>query len=86
MAFDDLLSQIRTLGPEEQGRVLAEVLKAIQRGPADARASAVGMLEAAQRAMKLAADRAGAHKDRDATYADEVLDVLRRYAGDGVEP
>ena len=35
--------------------------------------------------MKRAAGSAGKYKDRDTLYADEVLDVLNRYASDDVE-
>jgi hypothetical protein len=42
---------------------------------------AITLLRAAHGAMKSAATT-----DEDKLYADEVLDVLRRYAGDHVEP
>jgi len=42
---------------------------------------AITLLRAAHGAMKSAATT-----DEDRLYADEVLDVLRRYAGDHVEP
>ena len=85
MALDHLLREVGQLGPEERGKFFAKALEEILKKPADARAHAVEMLKAAQGAMTRAADHAGKYKDRDTLYADEVLDVLSRYASDDVE-
>lgn len=85
MTLDRLLNEVGRLGSEEQGKFFAKALEEILKKPADARSHAVGMLKAAQGAMKRAAGSAGKYKDRDTLYADEVLDVLNRYASDDVE-
>ena len=85
MTLDRLLNEVGRLGSEEQGKFFA---KALEEDPEETRRRPFPrsrMLKAAQGAMKRAAGSAGKYKDRDTLYADEVLDVLNRYASDDVE-